>query len=545
MCLMSIIASDATVTTRIFHTSRLLSRLFADESLTKKAYLNAVAAALDYAAQIIVAFIVTPWMVAGLGDYFYGVWQILTRMVGYISPASGRPTQALKSVLASQQASTDYELKRRYVGSALVVWALFLPLLSVLGGILVWFVPFWLNIPAELFWQVRATTLLLVVNLVMLSVAGLPQAVLQGENLGYKRMGFSALLIFVGGGLTGLALFLGMGIIGAAAAALVGTLLTGLLFVLVARTYTPWFGVARPSSALTRQFLGTSAWFMGWNLIMNLMTASDVVVLGLLDSVASVTSYTLTKYAPETVVGLVATIVFGITPGLGGMIGTGDHVSAAQVRGEIMALTWLALCGTGSAIVLWNRAFLNLWVGPGHYAGALPGLLIVMVSCQFVLIRNDAAIIDMTLRLRDKVLFGGLSVALSLIGSSVLVGYFKLGIVGLCTGLIAGRAVLSIGYPVLMGRCLGLRLSSQLKGAARPGMMMILLFIASLGLELLTSAAHLSGLKGWITLVVGAGTTAIVALLVAFGGGLSSRQRQRLVRRSRAAIGTAQNRSRP
>jgi O-antigen/teichoic acid export membrane protein len=532
-------------TTRVFRESRLLSRLLADEGLTKKAYLNAVAAALDYAVQIVVAFIVTPWMVAGLGDYFYGVWQMLTRLVGTISPASGRPTQALKSILANQQASTDYELKRRYVGGALAVWALFLPFLGVLGGILVWFVPFWLNIPAELFWQVRATILLLFTNLVMLSVAGLPQAVLQGENLGYKRMGLSALLVLVGGGLTGLALFLGMGIIGAAAAALTGTLLTGLLFVLVARAYTPWFGVARPSSALTRQFLGTSAWFMGWNLIMNLMTASDVVVLGLLNSVESVTSYTLTKYAPETVVGLVATIVFGITPGLGGMIGTGDHERAAQVRGEIMALTWLALCSMGSAIVLWNRAFLGLWVGPGRYAGAIPGLLIVLVSCQFVLIRNDAAIIDVTLRLRNKVLFGGLSVALTLIGSIALVGYFKLGIVGLCIGLIAGRTVLSIGYPVLVGRYLGVRLLSQLKGIVRPGMVMILLFAASLGLEFLTSAAHLSGLKGWIIFIVGAGTTAIVALLVAFGGGLSGRQRQRLVRRTRAAIGTAQDRSSP
>ncbi len=526
-------------TTRGVRESRLFSRFFGDGSLTKKASLNAAAATLDYAAHFIVVFIVTPLMVRGLGDYFYGVWQMLNRLVGYISPAGGRPTQALKWILANQQASTDYELKRRWVGSALAIWVLFLPLLGVLGGILAWFAPFWLRTPAELFWQVRAATVLLFANLAAGDVAELPRAVLQGENQGYKRMGWSTVLVFVGGGLTWLALLLDLGITGVAAAALASTLLTGLLFALVARSYTPWFGVARPSSEVTRQFLGLSIWFVAWNLIMKLMTASDVIVLGFLNSIESVTSYTLTKYAPETVVAIVGTAVFGIIPGLGASIGSGDRQRASQVRGEIMALTWLALAAMGSAILLWNRPFLDLWVGADRYAGAMPGLLIVIVACQFVLIRNDASIIDLTLDLRRKVLLGALSVVLAIVASGVLVGYYKLGVSGLCVGIIAGRAILSIGYPVLVGRFLGLRPISQLKGVIRPGLVMVLLFAASLGLARLFPAAHLSGLGGWLILLVGAGVTVLVALLVAFGLGLSGPQRRRIVRRIRAAIGTA------
>jgi len=525
--------------TRSVRGSRLLSRLLGDGSLTKKASLNAAAAALDYAAHFIVVFVVTPLMVTGLGDYFYGVWQMLNRLVGYMSPAGGRPTQALKWILANQQASTDYELKRRWVGSALAIWVLFLPLLGVLGGILAWFAPFWLRTPTELFWQVRAATVLLFANLAAGDVAELPRAVLQGENQGYKRMGWSTLLVFVGGGLTWLALLLDLGITGIAAAALASTLLTGLLFALVARSYTPWFGVARPSSDVTRQFLGLSVWFVAWNLIMKLMTASDVIVLGFLNSIESVTAYTLTKYAPETVVAVVATAVFGIIPGLGASIGSGDRQRASQVRGEIMALTWLALSAMGAAILLWNRSFLGLWVGADRYAGAIPGLLIVIVAAQFVLIRNDAGIIDLTLDLRRKVLLGALSVVLALVTSGVLVGYFKLGIVGLCIGVIAGRAVLSIGYPVLVGRFLGLRLSSQLKSVIRPGLVTALLFAASLGLGRLFATVQLSGLVGWLTLLVGGSATVFVALLVAFGLGLSGLQRRRIVRRIRGAIGAA------
>ena len=134
---------------------RYISKLFSDDSLTQRASLNALASILDYAANIIVGFVITPFLVAGLGDYYYGAWQILLRLVGYISPASGRPTQVLKFALAKEQHSSDFELKRSFVGSTLVVFALFLPVMAVLGALLAWFVPYWIKTPGEYVWNVR------------------------------------------------------------------------------------------------------------------------------------------------------------------------------------------------------------------------------------------------------------------------------------------------------------------------------------------------------------------------------------------------------
>ena len=111
------------------HPMKFIAGLFSDKGLTRKAYLNALTVVLEYGASLIVGFIITPLMVAGLGNYAYGLWQVLNRLIGYITPASGRPGFALKATLANQQASTDYDQKRRYVGSTLVIWLLFLPLL--------------------------------------------------------------------------------------------------------------------------------------------------------------------------------------------------------------------------------------------------------------------------------------------------------------------------------------------------------------------------------------------------------------------------------
>ena len=99
--------------------SKALSKWLSGENRTQKAFLNAVAAAIDYGARIVVGFVINPLLVAGLGTHAFGLWQVLRQLVGYASPASGRPTQALKWTIAKEQASTDYEAKRRYVGSTL------------------------------------------------------------------------------------------------------------------------------------------------------------------------------------------------------------------------------------------------------------------------------------------------------------------------------------------------------------------------------------------------------------------------------------------
>lgn len=512
--------------------------MLSDGNLSKKASLNALASALDYGANIIVAFLVTPIIVTGLGDYYYGAWQILRGLIGYIAPASGRPAQALKFTLAKEQYSSDIELKRKYIGSTLVVFAIFLPLMTVLGAILTWFIPYWIKTPPVYVWGVRVACAILVVNLIVDTIATVPRSVLQGENKGYKRMGLSTLLIFLGGGLTWLALYLDTGIIGLACATLLTTIIQGLFFLQVMHTYSPWFGVAKPTKEEVRSFLGLSWWFMAWNMVNTMMMASDVVVLGLLNSVESVTNYTLSKYAPETGISIIAMMVFGILPGLGGIIGSGDLAKATKIRGEIMAFTWLVVTVLGTGILLWNQIFLQMWVGPNHYVGNLQNLLIMIVVIQFVFIRNDANVIDLTLRLNQKVILGAISVGVSIGVASFLVYYLKMGIVGVCIGIIIGRLILSVAYPNLIGKFLKIQLSSQFKAIIRPILVTIVLFLAAIGLETILPNSGWHSLGGWLKFLIGAGLTALICLPLAFFFGLTGGQRKIIFRRVQAVITT-------
>lgn len=507
------------------------STMISDKNLTKKATLNAFAAFLDYGARLIVGFLITPLLVAGLGNYFFGTWQILNRLIGYIAPTSGRPSQALKWTLAGHQSSVEYDQKRRYVGSAVAVWILFLPVMAVFGGIITWFVPFWVKTEINYFWHVRVAAAILVGNLIVTSLATVPQSVMAGENLGYKRMGLSAMFVFVGGGLTWLALSLHMGIVGVAGAAFSTTFLTGLLYLQIVRSHIPWFGLAVPPFREIRQFLGLSSWFLAWNLIMNLMVATDVVLLGVLASPEIVTTYSLTKYAPETLISIVAMITFGIAPGLGGIIGSGKLQAAARIRGEVMTLTWLVVTVFGSTTLFLNRQFIELWVGAGHYSGPVSTLLIVIIVTQFVLIRNDANFIDLTLNLRSKVMMGLLSSIVSICAAGILVGFFNLGIVGLCLGLIAGRSILTVGYPVLVGRHLKIKSWSQLKSVLRPASLTIVFYALASVIDNVLASKGWRGLTTWPVLSLSTIATFGFVLLSSFYLGLSRNQKNNILLR--------------
>ena len=131
------------------------------------------------------------------------------------------PTSSLPTIDAA---------KRRWVGSALVVWVCFLPLWVTAGALLIWLTPTVTKVPPEFYSTVRVACALMMGAVLVAGLASLPESVLRGMNLGYKRMGLQAGLSLVGGGLFAAAVYAGRGLVGVAAAGMVLAALTGLCF---------------------------------------------------------------------------------------------------------------------------------------------------------------------------------------------------------------------------------------------------------------------------------------------------------------------------
>jgi O-antigen/teichoic acid export membrane protein len=502
----------------------------AGRDLTSRASLNAVASGLDYSVRAAVELVVSPLLVSGLGAQVYGAWRVLWQWSAYVWGASGRSAQALQYAIANRQWTATDEEKRRLVGSAIVVWVIFLPLLLIAGALGVWFGPEFLNVPPGDYAEVRLAAAILVVDSMAVTLLTLPRSALQGENLGYARMGLSTVLIAGGGGLLVLAVELGYGLAGVAAATLTTTLVTGLVFWRITRRRVPWYGVSRPDRKLVRWFLGLSAWFLGWKFVLEAMIASDVLILAGFASLSLVAAYALTKFVAESLSQALSLLVQATIPGIGGYLGAGRLRRAASLRGEVMALIWLVGTAAGASVVAWNGSFVGLWVGDDLFAGDVETLLIVVLALQIAWIKADTFIIDVALIPRVKVIAGIVSAALSIGLAIVGVGVFDGGVTGLCLGLIAGRMVLGIVAPVAVGRVLELPLRSQVRAAIRPFLVSVVVFAGALAVS-----EHVT-IDSWLRLIPVALLTVVVVGLVAAFTGLHKDQRDQLVMRARATV---------
>jgi O-antigen/teichoic acid export membrane protein len=424
----------------------------ADTSLTWRASLNLVQSVLDYSAKLGVGLVVIPILVSSLGRGVFGIWEMLGRLMGYLESTDGRPTQALRLVISNRQSQSDALEKRRWIGSALAVWACFLPLWMVAGVLLIWLAPSITKVEPALYLTVRLACGILMAGVLLAGLTSLPESVLRGMNLGYKRMGLQAGLSVLGGALLVLAVHLGSGLVGLAIASVLLIGCTGLCFLVLVRQQVPWYGVDRPSREQVGILLQMSLWIAVGDAVAKLLLASDVLVLGMVLSPALVTTYVLTGYAPLLSVNLHSLAADSVIPGLAGIIGGQSYARAALLRRELLALTILFVTAAGSAILLWNRSFVHLWVGAENYAGIWTNLLLVLVAAQTAFIRCDAYIIDAALRPGWRVRVSTIA-AVATLGLSVVLTR-SMGMAGLCLGILAGRAIQTAWYPMLVRDCL-------------------------------------------------------------------------------------------
>jgi hypothetical protein len=105
--------------------------------------------------------------------------------------------------------------------------------------------------------------------------------------------------------------------------------------------------------------------------------------------------------------------------------------------------------------------------------------------------------------------------------------------VGVCLGVLAGRLVQSIAYPLLVDRCLHRPARLAVRSIIRPLMVMLLLFGATavVGDHVLT--------HHWLAWAAGVVASLALIMVVAFATGLSAEAREAILGRVRTMLATA------
>lgn len=491
------------------------------ENHKQRAYLNSITSILDYAGNQITGFIVSPFIVNGLGNTMYGIYQMLNQMTGYANMADTRASQVLKWTVAQKREIASKEELKNELTTALVVTLITLPIILLIGAIITWYAPIIAQAPKEYFNLVRITCALMVSSLVIYQAFSLFESLLMGMNLGFKGMGIRTVIVAFGGLLKVLAITQGYGLIGLGATQLFIAFITVGVFYLIVKKNVDWFGFGKTNRAEILSYTKVSGWFMAFSLSNMALMNSDKLLLGYIVGPEFVTVFVLTLFSIKAVGGIVNAIVIGIIPGVSKFFGNGEFEKVKEARSLLISLIWLFVTMFGVALLLYNESFLLLWVGDGKYAGTIENFLLLYIGIQSIFYFLDSTFINATLDMKTKVYLTAASSLISVILAFILAERYSL--IGMCLSILIGRSLLTIGYPIILKNKMNERASFFTEENIRPILVGLLFF---------SVASYISEwieINNWIILIsLGALTVLISAALFWFLG-LTSINRRKIL----------------
>ena len=171
-----------------------------------------------------------------LGNYSFGVWKSIQKILTFATVADGRATQALKWVIANDESKGDIIVKQQAVGSSLKIWLYFLPLILLIISLLVWNLPNLINnLDSSLYKSVYLVGFILGANMLINPLLAIPDAILVGTNNGYKSTSIQITGVVFSNFLMVLVAYLGYGIIGLASVMLLITLMNAVFIFYVCK----------------------------------------------------------------------------------------------------------------------------------------------------------------------------------------------------------------------------------------------------------------------------------------------------------------------
>ncbi|RYU90223.1 hypothetical protein EWM62_11850 [Mucilaginibacter terrigena] len=427
-------------------------------SLVRQAKLNAFTSYINFIVNAVLSFIFYPFLLRFMGSYDFGIWKSIQKILDFASIADGRASQALKWVIANKKESSTDDEKKEAIGSAIKIWIYFLPILIILVGVIIWILPSTIKgLHTDANSIVRIAGLVLGMNIILNPLLGIPDAVLVGINQAHKSTSAQTLWVIISNILLVAAAFMGYGVIGLACVIFIVTLLKGLNVFYICKKNAVWFGSKKPKKDQVNQLFGFSFWVMIWSLISKLLLSTETILIGYLIGPNLVTNYTFTSYIFQ--VGLSVALITGsaTAPGLGNVLGTKDFEKARRiVNGTREMVFFVAIVFAGAMLVL-NKGFVVLWMGPSYYMGDYLNMLITVVMVQLILIRNESQLQDISMQIRNKVIMGGISAALSIVCGIVVYKLLNNAVAGIFYGILIGRVFTSIIFPIMVNRIIGLK----------------------------------------------------------------------------------------
>lgn len=355
-------------------------------SNTTRALRNSGYAIVEFAWPLVLALLVTPYVVHGLGTAAYGVLSIVAVTLGFFGLLDLGIGGAAMRAVAQHFERQEYGDAGRVLGTAITVYlavgvggAILLALLTPLLVTRVLSVPADVQRPAIAAFLVSAIGF--PVTLVVGALASVPKAA-QRFDLSTR---VALLATTVGPVAVVAAIALRLGLAGVAVASLLVNLAAGSIYYAVAHRLLQ--GASIPLR-LDRGLLGGLASFAGWFLLasfgVTILYQLDKLLLGALLSVSAVTYYVVPGNLANRIQGILAAATQIVFPATSALLARGNPEALVRLYRDGTRLTFLLAACLGVPMAVFARPFLAAWVGQ-DFADRSSSAMVLLV-CTYVLL---------------------------------------------------------------------------------------------------------------------------------------------------------------
>lgn len=327
-----------------------------------------------YAANVVIAFFLTPFVIESLGDRSYGIWAVLISLTGYYGLLDLGVRGALTQYVARYLAKGDLGAANRTVSTSLVLLAAAGVLVLMATGVVVVFLPRWLQVGSDGIADARIAAVLLGCQFALTPMMAVFSSLIYArERIDLNNMvGITSRIVTAG--LVVWALRSGHGLVGLAGSHLAVSVVSWVANYRISRHLLPDLDISRRlfSRASMREIAGYGFFSFVARASGQIIENTDVLVVGLvLADTRAVTYYAvgaaLVPYFRE----LLASVTRTFLP----------HMISLDARRDWQRLRGILLAGTrwsffvaaviAGGLFFAGEDFLVLWVGERFLAGTV------------------------------------------------------------------------------------------------------------------------------------------------------------------------------
>ena len=491
----------------------------------QKISLNIVANLISFAITIIISLFITPVIVNILGSEAYGFVGLAQNFVSYATLITVALNSMASRFVSIEIYKGDYNEANKYFSSTFFAnLILALIMLPVLGGI-VWKLELLVEIPSQLVTDVKiafAITFLQFLMNVLLSRYEIATFVTNRLYLNQKNTMISSFLRL---GLILLCFNLfSVRITYTVAATFIGTLFCVIMNVVYTKRYLPELKVRRSDFdfAYIKRLLASGVWGLVNKLSSILLDGLDLLLTNLFIGPLEMGALALSRTITTMFYSLRGTLDYPFAPPMTECYAKGDIdgvVRNARVGNKVLGIIMIAPM---AAFTVYGISFFKLWV-PGQDGRMIQTLaLLAMINLLASSCINTVfTVFTVTNHVRVPALMTLLNGVLTVAINAILLNFTDLGVYAIAaTGSVLGLLRNSIFTPLYGAHCLKVKKSTFYHEIVTG----ILCLTINLAVGFLFYRFISTG-STWVTLILSAGSMAVVCMAINFFVVLNKKER--------------------